>query len=115
MRVTRRPRECYAQKAFWKPLWTMNNTDLCVCIPPILLRVSDVHAHAFLQHSFSLTFQLQQLLSLSLSFHVPRGPELFSLTQTPYKFFQFALLLRYWLRLLYFLLQLPQCFFLLHS
>src|SRR5699024_5049892 len=93
----------------------MNNTDLCVCIPPVLLRVSDVHAHAFLQHSSLPTFPLQQRLSLLLSFHVPRGPELFSLTQTPYKFFQFVLLPRYWLRLLYFLLRLLQCFFLLHS
>src|SRR5699024_11649324 len=88
MRAIHHLRECYAQKAFWKPLWTMNKIDLCVCIPPVLLRASDVHAHAFLQHSSLPAFQLQQLLSLSLSFHVPRGPELFSLTQTPYKFFQ---------------------------
>src|SRR5699024_9411897 len=88
----------------------MNKTDPCVCIPPVLLRASDVHAHAFLQHSFSLTFPLLQLLFLLLSFHVPRGPELFSLTQTPYKFFEFSLLPRSWFRLLYFLLCLVQCF-----
>src|SRR5699024_11501195 len=89
----------------------MNKTDPCACIPPVLLQASDVHARAFLQRSSLPTFQLQQRLSLLLSFHVPRGPELFSLTQTPYKFFQFALLLLYWLRLFYFLFFLLQCFF----